>query len=124
MGFPCALLGATYLLTLGRRLLPDRKEMIEQLEESRREYLVEMLVQPGCRLVGKTIGKAGLRHLPGLFLIEIDRDGDGHRSGRPRGDHPVRTTGWCSRGSSARSSISRRSPDWFRRPMPVTRCRP
>ncbi|MGC8639325.1 MAG: SLC13 family permease, partial [Isosphaeraceae bacterium] len=75
VGFPCALLGATYLLTVGRRLLPDRKELIEQLEESRREYLVEMLVQPGCRLVGKTIGRAGLRHLPGLFLIEIDRDG-------------------------------------------------
>src|SRR5271165_5999357 len=36
VGFPCALLGATYLLTLGRRLLPDRKELIEQLEESRR----------------------------------------------------------------------------------------
>lgn len=76
VGFPCALLGATYLLTLGRRLLPDRKEMIEQLEESRREYLVEMLVQPGCRLAGKTIGQAGLRHLPGLFLIEIGRDGE------------------------------------------------
>jgi di/tricarboxylate transporter len=75
VGLPCALLGATYLLTVGRRLLPDRKDMIEQLEESRREYLVEMLVQPGCRLVGKSIGDAGLRHLPGLFLIEIDRDG-------------------------------------------------
>jgi di/tricarboxylate transporter len=75
VGLPCALLGAAYLLTLGRRLLPDRKELIEQLEESRREYLVEMLVQPGCRLVGKRVGEAGLRHLPGLFLIEIDRQG-------------------------------------------------
>jgi di/tricarboxylate transporter len=75
VGLPCALLGATYLLTVGRRLLPDRKEMIEQLEETRREYLVEMQVQPGCRLVGKTVGDAGLRHLPGLFLIEIDREG-------------------------------------------------
>jgi di/tricarboxylate transporter len=76
VGLPCALLGATYLLTIGRKLLPDRKELIEQLEETRREYLVEMLVQPGCRMVGKTIGEAGLRHLPGLFLIEIDRDGE------------------------------------------------
>jgi di/tricarboxylate transporter len=75
VGLPCALIGATYLLTVGRRLLPDRKELIEQLEETRREYLVEMLVQPGCRLVGKTVVAAGLRHLPGLFLIEIDRDG-------------------------------------------------
>src|SRR5262245_22250613 len=75
VGLPCALLGAIYLLTIGRKLLPDRKELIEQLEETRREYLVEMQVQPGCRLVGKTIGEAGLRHLPGLFLIEIDRNG-------------------------------------------------
>jgi di/tricarboxylate transporter len=75
VGFPCALVGAFYLLTMGRRLLPNRKDMIEQLEEARREYLVEMLVLPGCRLVGKTVVGAGLRHLPGLFLIEIDRDG-------------------------------------------------
>jgi di/tricarboxylate transporter len=76
VGLPCALLGATYILTIGRRLLPDRKDLIEQLEATRREYLVEMLVQPGCRLVGKTVAAAGLRHLPGLFLIEIDRDGE------------------------------------------------
>ena len=75
VGVPCALLGATYLLTVGRRLLPDRRELIEQLDLTRREYLVEMLVQPGCRLVGKTVSAAGLRHLPGLFLIEIEREG-------------------------------------------------
>jgi di/tricarboxylate transporter len=75
VGLPCALLGAFYLLTVGRKLLPDRKEMIEQLEDTRREYLVEMLVQPGCRLANKTVAAAGLRQLPGLFLIEIDRDG-------------------------------------------------
>jgi di/tricarboxylate transporter len=75
VGLPCAVLGACYLLTAGRKLLPDRKELIEQLEETRREYLVEMLVQSGCRLVGKRVGEAGLRQLPGLFLIEIDRDG-------------------------------------------------
>ncbi len=76
VGFPCAILGAVYLLTIGRRLLPDRKDLIEQLDATRREYLVEMLVQQGCRLVGKRVSEAGLRHLPGLFLIEIDRDGE------------------------------------------------
>src|SRR5690606_19691823 len=64
-----------YLLLAGRGLLPDRKDLLEQLGESRREYLVEMLVQPECRMVGQTVQAAGLRHLPGLFLIEIDRDG-------------------------------------------------
>ncbi len=75
VGLPCALLGAAYLLTVGRKLLPDRKDLIEQLDLTRREYLVEMLVQPGCRLVGKRVSEAGLRHLPGLFLIEIEREG-------------------------------------------------
>jgi di/tricarboxylate transporter len=74
-GLPCALAGAFYMLTIGRWLLPDRKELIEQLGDARREYLAEMLVQPNSRLVGQTISAAGLRRLPGLFLIEIDRDG-------------------------------------------------
>jgi di/tricarboxylate transporter len=76
VGLPCAIVGTLYLLTVGRRLLPDRKELIEQLGEARREYLVEMLVQPSCRLVGRAVADAGLRQLPGLFLIEVDRDGE------------------------------------------------
>jgi di/tricarboxylate transporter len=74
-GLPCAAIGVIYMLTVGRWLLPQRKELMEQLGESRREYLIEMLVQPDCRLIGQTIEGAGLRQLPGLFLIEIDRAG-------------------------------------------------
>ncbi len=72
VGIPYAVIGVIYLFFVGRRLLPDRKELLEQLGDTRREYLAEMLVQPGCRLVGKTVEEAGLRQLPGLFLIEID----------------------------------------------------
>jgi di/tricarboxylate transporter len=72
VGIPYAVIGVAYLFLVGRRLLPDRKELLEQLGDTRREYLAEMLVQPGCRLVGKTVEEAGLRQLPGLFLIEID----------------------------------------------------
>ncbi len=75
VGVPLALLGTIYLLTIGVRLLPRRKELMEQLGEQRREYLVEMLVEPHCHLVGSTVEEAGLRHLPGLFLIEIEREG-------------------------------------------------
>jgi di/tricarboxylate transporter len=73
VGVPYALIGLAYLYWGGRWLLPERKEMMEQLGESRREYLAEMMVHPGCRLIGQTVEKAGLRHLPGLFLIEIER---------------------------------------------------
>ena len=74
-GLPYAIIGFVYLLTIGRRLLPDRKELIEQLGESQREYLVEMGVKPGCRLAGATVETAGLRRLPGLYLVEIEREG-------------------------------------------------
>ncbi|WP_417377301.1 SLC13 family permease [Gimesia maris] len=74
IGVPYALIGIAYLALAGR-LLPERKELLEQLGESRREYLAEMLVQPGCRLIGQSVETAGLRQLPGLFLIEIDREG-------------------------------------------------
>jgi di/tricarboxylate transporter len=74
LGIPYALVGVAYLLLAGRRLLPERKELFEQLGESRREYMVDMLVQPECRLIGKSVEAAGLRNLPGLFLIEINRD--------------------------------------------------
>jgi len=74
VGLPCALVGAAYLFAVGQHLLPNRLDLIDRLGEQRREYLVEMMVQPGCRLIGKTVEEAGLRHLRGLFLIEIDRE--------------------------------------------------
>lgn len=76
VGIPCAVIGCIYMFTVGRALLPNRKELLEQLSDTRREYLVEMIVQHDCRLVGQTVEQAGLRNLPGLFLIEIDRDGE------------------------------------------------
>jgi di/tricarboxylate transporter len=76
VGLPCAVIGGLYFCLLGHRFLPNRTELVEQLDERRREYLVEMMVQPECRLVGKTVEQAGLRHLRGLFLVEINREGE------------------------------------------------
>lgn len=76
LGLPYALVGCAYLFLIGPRLLPNRKDLIERLGESFREYLVEMQVEQDCRLVGQRVEEAGLRHLPGLFLIEIVRNGE------------------------------------------------
>ncbi len=64
------------MIFLAPRVLPHRTDIVEQLGEQRREYLVEMLVQQDCPLIGSTVEDAGLRQLPGLFLIEIDRNGE------------------------------------------------
>lgn len=70
------LVGAAYLYFFGPRLLPDRQELMDQLGESRREYLTEMRVEANCALVGKSVEESSLRGLQGLFLIEIDRGGE------------------------------------------------
>ena len=74
IGIPCALAGLTYMMTVGRLLLPERVPAMGQLNDPR-QYTFEMLVKPGSPLVGKTIEQAGLRSLPGVYLAEIDREG-------------------------------------------------
>lgn len=75
VGVPYAIVGSLFLVLFGRRLLPERKDLMEQMEETRRDYLAEMLIGPNCRLSGQSVAAAGLRQLPGLFLIEIEREG-------------------------------------------------
>ena len=72
LGLPCALVGMSYLLLAGRWLLPQRTSVISKMQDPR-EYTVEMLVKPDSPLVGKSIEQAGLRHLPGMYLMEIHR---------------------------------------------------
>ncbi len=73
VGLPCAIVGTMVLLVLGPRLLPSIPEVSQQFDSQRREYLAELLVQPDCPLIGQTVQAAGLRHLPSLFLVEINR---------------------------------------------------
>ncbi len=75
VGLPCAMAAVAYLLVAGRWLLPDRRPAIT-LQEDPRQYTVEMTVVEGGPLVGKSVEEAGLRNLPGLYLIEIDRRGE------------------------------------------------
>lgn len=75
IGIPVAIVGIVYILLTQKWLLKDRKPPISHSDDAR-QYTVEMLVEKDGRLVGKTIQEAGLRGLPGLYLIEIDRVGE------------------------------------------------
>tara|TARA_R110002050_G_C8959249_1_gene514129 strand:- start:5300 stop:7069 length:1770 start_codon:yes stop_codon:yes gene_type:complete len=72
IGIPCAILGFIYLVIFGDRLLPNRSSGYESFKETR-EYTIEMIVDDNSPLSTKTIEEAGLRNLPGLFLVEIVR---------------------------------------------------
>jgi di/tricarboxylate transporter len=72
VGLPACLIGLSFILLTHRWLLPDRRPPISDRDDPR-EYTVEMSVTPDSPLVGKTIEDAGLRHLQGVFLAEINR---------------------------------------------------
>lgn len=74
VGIPVTLVVFLYILVSQRWLLPERHPAAGKFADVR-EYTVEMLVEPDSPLVGKSIEQAGLRQLPGLYLIEIEREG-------------------------------------------------
>jgi len=74
VGIPVTMIVFIFVLISSKWLLPERLPAISRYDDAR-EYTVEMMVEDGSTLSGKTIEQAGLRQLPGLFLIEIDRQG-------------------------------------------------
>jgi di/tricarboxylate transporter len=76
VGIPCAVIGVLYLVVFSNRLLPERTDMLEEIGASPREYMVEMKVADDCQFVGMHVEEAGLRHLHGLYLHEIVREGE------------------------------------------------
>jgi di/tricarboxylate transporter len=73
VGLPVAIVGVAFIIAVGNRL-PDRRTPRAAIADAR-EYTVEMLVQAGSPVAGRTIEDAGLRHLAGMFLASIERDG-------------------------------------------------
>lgn len=76
LGLPFAVLGIVLMVVLAPRLLPDRRNIADDLTELAREFVVDMVVSESGDLDGVSVDEAGLRHLQGVFLVQIERDGD------------------------------------------------
>ncbi|MED5261663.1 MAG: SLC13 family permease [Myxococcota bacterium] len=75
VAIPVCAVGLLYLIFIAPRLLPDRRDASDAVGDRRREYVATMHVQSDCPLVNQSVEAAGLRRLPGLFLVEINRNG-------------------------------------------------
>lgn len=75
VGLPCAIACGLVMLWLGPMLLPDRSSQQRSMADPR-EYTLELLVPEGSALAGQSVDQAGLRNLPGGFLIQIERGDD------------------------------------------------
>ncbi|MFT4538030.1 MAG: di/tricarboxylate transporter [Planctomycetota bacterium] len=74
IGLPCIVVTLVYVLIFGPRLLPHRLGTHARFEDAR-QYIVEMELEADSPLAGQSIEEAGLRHLPSVYLVEIERDG-------------------------------------------------
>lgn len=61
------------ILLLAPILLKGDPSLLQYGQKQAREYLIEMRLKPGASMVGKSIERAGLRNLEGVFLSEIIR---------------------------------------------------
>ena len=76
VGLMVFIVGMAYILLLGHKSFPSRKNPYDRLDESPREYITDLVVEKGSSLAGKTVEQAKLRSLKDLFLIEILRNGE------------------------------------------------
>ena len=74
IGIPLMFIGVLIVSFVSHRLLPDRKEPIIELGDHTREFVIGLKVQSDYRYCGWSIEEAGLRHLKGLFLFQIERN--------------------------------------------------
>jgi di/tricarboxylate transporter len=74
VGIPIAVAGIAYVLTLGRRLIPDRGQAGVEPSFGLGPYLTEVVVGPTSGLVGKTLRESGLGSELDLTVVKIVRD--------------------------------------------------
>lgn len=76
VGLPVAIAGCLAIIALAGRLLPERGTSEPAADAvAARGFTVSLRVLAGGPIAGRTIQEAGLRHLQGVFLVEIERAG-------------------------------------------------
>lgn len=73
IGFPVAMAGLLFMWLFFPKWLPDVSK--SHVFENVREFTLEVMVEPGGPLVGKSVSEAGLRDQKSVYLVEIERDG-------------------------------------------------
>jgi di/tricarboxylate transporter len=76
VGLPIALVGLAYMLTLGRRLMPDRQEVQTLTDEFQlRPYITEVRLLANSPLAGKSLAQSAFAQTLGVTVLAVLRDG-------------------------------------------------
>jgi len=76
IGLPLMLLGLTFVILFGKRLLPEREALSKILAEiERKEFLTEAILIYDSPLLGLTIKDSPISKIEGVRLIDVVRNG-------------------------------------------------
>lgn len=77
VGIPIAVVGLAYMLTIGKRLIPDRSHLDETADDfGLHPFLTEVLILPDSPLADKTLEESGLGRDLDLTVVRLDRGKD------------------------------------------------
>ncbi len=76
VGLPIAIVGGVLLVLLAPRLLRVRRSVRQEAEDDTKRFVLDMVVNEAGTLDGKAVEAGGLRHLKGVFLAALDREGE------------------------------------------------
>jgi di/tricarboxylate transporter len=82
VGIPIVIAGLVYMLVLGRRLIPERRQANDD-EFGVRVYLTEVVVMPGSPLIEKTLEEAGFGRELDLRVLRVVREKRRYFAPRP-----------------------------------------
>lgn len=83
VGLPFAVLAVALMVLLVPVLLPERRSPSETADADAREFTLELVVTDEPGVAGRSVAEAGLRNLQGVYLVEVERDGNRISSVRP-----------------------------------------
>ncbi len=73
IGLSVTVTGILFITFFGYRLLPDRRDTMQEFARHQREYILETGLGPDSPLINRSVKEAGLRNLKGVYLVEIIR---------------------------------------------------
>ncbi len=83
VGIFALLIGTLYVSFFGNRLLPERKDLREELEENPERETKEFIVEESSPLVGKTLADCSALYFEGEVVVELERQGKARYSPNP-----------------------------------------
>lgn len=75
VGLPALIIGIIYVSLVGKKLLPKREDVREEITKNKEREIKEFEVEESCEFIGRSIASSSDKYFEGRMLVEIERAG-------------------------------------------------